>query len=453
MSRNPTGNTSRLQAWMVEDDGAIHVLLDLLYPGKSLAGLASRAGLSYPGHRIEKIPREELLAALAQTIREQPQERERILREILDASLAEQEALNRIPAGDVVGWLEGTSEPREGVRRLVAAFADTRSSVGRAARKWWRTFLAEQRETPGEEGPQTPLLDLVLGSVAHPVQEAARTVDQTARQLRDATRSLEESARRETQELGRHTAQVSRTVEALATELARTRSWIGEQQASVRRALEEVAEAIRALEARMNRSQSAVEGLVAQVGAAAVALERGQAAVARRMLAQLRSGPRRVGIFVDVANLNFSARDAHGARVQYRALRERGARLGDVAVARAYVVEGPVAGAQRPFEAALQHAGYDVQTLPVRQLPDGRLKANWDLGMATDMMRHADDLDVVLLATGDGDFVDLVRWLRQEGLQVHVASVVGHTSQDLVAAADGWIPLEGDLLMPASPRV
>lgn len=450
MSRDPAGNASRLQAWMVEDDRTIHVLLSLLYPGKSLAGLASRTGLSYPGHRIEKIPREELLAALTRTIREQPQECERIVTEILDASLAEQEALSRIQAGEVEDWLEGTTEPREGIRRLVAAIVDTRSSVNRAARKWWRAFLAEQ--TSDEDGPQTPLLDLVLGSVAHPVQEAARTVDQTARQLRDATRSLEESARRETQELGRHTAQVSRTVEGLATELARTRSWIGEQQASVRRALEEVAEAIRALETRMDRFQWAVEGLVGQVGAVAVALERGQAAAARRMLAQLRSGPRRVGIFVDVANLSFSARDAHGARVQYRALRERGARLGDVAVARAYMVEGPVAEAQRPFEAALQHAGYEVQTLPVRQLPDGRLKANWDLGMATDMMRHADDLDVVLLATGDGDFVDLVRWLRQEGLQVHIASVVGHTSQDLVAAADGWIPLEGDLLMPASPR-
>lgn len=75
------------------------------------------------------------------------------------------------------------------------------------------------------------------------------------------------------------------------------------------------------------------------------------------------------------------------------------------------------------------------------------MKANWDHGTATDLMRSMHDLDVIVLGTGDGDFIELVRWLREEGLQVHVAGVSGHTAGELIAAADGWIPLGEEALV------
>ena len=87
--------------------------------------------------------------------------------------------------------------------------------------------------------------------------------------------------------------------------------------------------------------------------------------------------------------------------------------------------------------------------MALRQLSDGRLKANWDLGMATDLMQSMHQLDVIVLCSGDGDFVELVRWLREEGLQIHVAGVSGHTAGELVAAANGWIPLGEDALAQA----
>ncbi|GEM_PF-4499568 len=127
---------------------------------------------------------------------------------------------------------------------------------------------------------------------------------------------------------------------------------------------------------------------------------------ARRQLARLRGGGHRVGIFVDAMNLSASARDAHGGGVRYSALHERGRELGEVAIARAYVAEHPVPEKQVALEAALRRSGFEVRTLPLRQLPDGRLKANWNLGMATDLMRSAHDLDVVVLGTGTRAKVD-----------------------------------------------
>jgi uncharacterized LabA/DUF88 family protein len=62
--------------------------------------------------------------------------------------------------------------------------------------------------------------------------------------------------------------------------------------------------------------------------------------------------------------------------------------------------------------------------------------------MATDLMRNMHDLDVIVLCSGDGDLVELARRLL-----VHVAGVSGHTAGELIAAADGWIPLEEDALV------
>ncbi len=242
-------------------------------------------------------------------------------------------------------------------------------------------------------------------------------------------------------------ADLTKGHDAIMRELARFQSLAGEQQGSLRSAVGELTTALRALESRMDRFEDSVRDLVGRVGAAGVALERGQMTTARRQLARLRARARRVGVFVDAVNLSLSAREAHDCGVRYGALLDRSRELGEVTLARAYVAGHSVAEKQAALETALRRAGFEVRTPPLRQLSDGRLKANWDLGMATDLMRSMHDLDVIVLGTGDSDFVELVRWLREEGLQVHVAGVSGHTAGELIAAADGWIPLGEDALV------
>jgi uncharacterized LabA/DUF88 family protein len=442
----------RVEQWMAEDDRTVRVLVEALYPGRSLAALATRLGVTYPGHRITKVPRPELLDAVIDTVREHPAERARLASELLESADGQSVALQEMDSNRVSQWIGATSSPEEGIKRLVAAVADTRPRVARAGRTWWRSFLADATQREQSQPASTPLLEEILRIAAEPLRDASDKLSAAAKELREVVRETAEQASRKEQDLGRQAVQMDRKVQGLADELTRVRSWLGEQQGAVRRSVEDLASAIRSLESRLDRNQQAVEELTRRLAGVAVALERGQAQAARRELTRLRSGKVRVGIFVDVANLYFSARDAHGSRVHYGALMVRGQRLGEVAVARAYVTEGSNAEGQSAFEAALRHIGFEVKTLHVRRLSDGRHKANWDLGMATDILVCADDLDVVLLATGDGDFVDLVRWLRRQGLQVQVAGVAGHTAGELISAADGWIPLEGDLLMPVRAK-
>ncbi|MDR5682443.1 MAG: NYN domain-containing protein [Armatimonadota bacterium] len=444
----------KIEEWLAEDERTVRVLVGALYPGRALATLATRLGVTYVGHRITKVPRPELLDAVAETVRQHPGERTRLAEELLEGAQEQLTAVQAIASQHVARWIAGTGSAEEGMKRLVAAIVDERPRVGRSARSWWRRFLADatrQQQLRPEEMP-TQVLNELVRIASEPLQAASERLTSAAKDLRDVLREAAQYLRRVDQDVARQAAHIDRKVQGLGDEITRVRSWFGEQQGSVRRSLEELTSAIRSLESRLDRHQQATEELVRRLAGVAVALERGQVEAARRELTRVRSGKVRVGIFADVANLYFSARDAHGSRVHYGALMARGQQLGEVAVARAYVTEGSNAEGQAAFEAALRHIGFEVKVLHLRRLSDGRHKANWDLGMATDILVCADDLDVVLLATGDGDFVDLVRWLRRQGLQVHVAGVAGHTAGELISAADGWIPLEGDLLMPARQR-
>lgn len=449
MENPPTSPAAQLHTWLAQDRTRCAAVLEALYSGKALVKLAGRAGLSYTGHRLEQIPRVELVDAMAAA--DSPGWCEVIIPEILDAVRSERAAVPDLTPKKAAAWIASAPDHQEGIRRLIAALAFGSPEVSDAAQKWWTRTIASGRKKIRASAIESVEVEgfgqLVFG-LTERLDEAADGIEREGRQLRAAVRSLEQAARQREQTLTKQASQMTGHMDQILQELARMRAWLGEQQAALRRAIEVLVEEIKTVRSQVDRGQAQIAGIVGTLGQIGAALDRGRIEEARRQLKRLRAGPQRVGIFVDGANLFFSTRDAHGACVHYGALQARAAQLGEVTVARAYIVDVQDAVAQQMFEAALKGAGFDVRLLPLRRLSDGRVKANWDLGMATDIMRMKGDLDVVLLATGDGDFAELVRWLREEGLRVYVASVRRHTAQDLVDAADGWIPVEDDLLRP-----
>lgn len=78
------------------------------------------------------------------------------------------------------------------------------------------------------------------------------------------------------------------------------------------------------------------------------------------------------------------------------------------------------------FHAALRDFGYKVIEKPVKwftnESGDRYAKANSDLDMAVDALLQSENLDRVLLATGDGDFVQVVRALQNKGCRVEVVA-------------------------------
>lgn len=160
-----------------------------------------------------------------------------------------------------------------------------------------------------------------------------------------------------------------------------------------------------------------------------------------------RTFPQRIGIFIDVQNMFYSAKLLHQSKVDYgRLLREiTGTR--QLVRAIAYIVQKPDVN-QAGFHEALTRFGYElkIKELKIRPDPDGRAgstaKGSWDIGLTIDALMMAPKLDTVILVTGDGDYVPLVDTLKSQGCRVEVVSFERSTAGELIRAADQYIPIQ-----------
>ncbi len=157
--------------------------------------------------------------------------------------------------------------------------------------------------------------------------------------------------------------------------------------------------------------------------------------------ARIRHEHQRVGVFVDVQNLYYSARAIYGKKVNFLNLLKDAVAKGQLIRAIAYVVKADIEE-ERAFFEALERAGFQVKFKDLQIFPDGTRKANWDVGIAMDIIKMAPKLDVVVLASGDGDFTELVEYLKNQGHLVEVMAFGKSTSTRLKEAADYFIDLD-----------
>jgi uncharacterized LabA/DUF88 family protein len=173
-----------------------------------------------------------------------------------------------------------------------------------------------------------------------------------------------------------------------------------------------------------------------------------EAKAARRRPAP--EGAAQVGLFVDVQNMFYGAREK-GARLDFEALLAAAGAGRRLVRAVAYLVETRDID-QSAFIHLLQVKKYEVRRKPLRVRPDGSMKGNQDLEMALDALSTADHVDTIVLATGDGDFVPLVRQLKLRGLRVEVYGFPRSTAPDLREVADRFVPITKKLLRPIGPE-
>ncbi|NOZ59347.1 MAG: NYN domain-containing protein [Euryarchaeota archaeon] len=158
-------------------------------------------------------------------------------------------------------------------------------------------------------------------------------------------------------------------------------------------------------------------------------------------MAELYSG-QRVGVFVDVQNLYYSARALYGSKVNFKEILKEAVRGRNLIRAIAYVIRAGVEEEQNFFD-VLQGMGYEVKAKDLQVFPGGHKKGDWDIGIAMDAIELAPKLDVVVLVSGDGDFTPLVEHLRRAlGCRVEVMAFGRSCSAALKQAADEFIDLD-----------
>ncbi|MEK7192463.1 MAG: NYN domain-containing protein [Patescibacteria group bacterium] len=159
----------------------------------------------------------------------------------------------------------------------------------------------------------------------------------------------------------------------------------------------------------------------------------------------MKNKEQRVGIFIDVQNLYHSAKNLYKARVNFKELIKHltGGRKLIRAIAYVVKTEESAESAEASFFDALKQAGIELRMKDIQIYPGGFKKADWDVGMAVDAVRMADFLDVVVLVTGDGDFIPLVEYLTMgRGRVVEVAAFSRTGSAKLKEVADEFIGIE-----------
>jgi uncharacterized LabA/DUF88 family protein len=137
----------------------------------------------------------------------------------------------------------------------------------------------------------------------------------------------------------------------------------------------------------------------------------------------------KVGVFVDAENIKFNG----GYQLKYDVLRRFAARdQGTLLRLNTYLAFDQERAREDPeyakksssYQQIVRDFGWKIIVKKVRRYTDDEgnitTKANADLDLAVDAMLQAENLDLVLLVTGDGDFLQVVEALQNRGCRVEL---------------------------------
>lgn len=150
----------------------------------------------------------------------------------------------------------------------------------------------------------------------------------------------------------------------------------------------------------------------------------------------------KVGLFIDGENIMRCG----GYGLRYEVLKQYAERFGTVLRANMYIAQDidreekdyKHREGKETFRESLRKMGYRVITKPVKKYTNGdtiTYKANVDVELAIDALVQSQNLDHVILVSGDGDFCSLITALQNKGLRVDVIGFK-NVSRELRQTAD-----------------
>jgi len=149
----------------------------------------------------------------------------------------------------------------------------------------------------------------------------------------------------------------------------------------------------------------------------------------------------RIAILIDVQNLYHSARNLYEAKVNFREVLNRAIFQRKLIRAFAYVVRTKT-GEEKPFFEALMKLGIETRVRDLQEFFGGLKKADWDVGITVDAIRISPSVDTIVLASGDGDFLQLIEYLKNQGKRVEVLAFGRTSSLKSKEIADEFIDLD-----------
>ena len=155
----------------------------------------------------------------------------------------------------------------------------------------------------------------------------------------------------------------------------------------------------------------------------------------------------KVSIYVDVQNIYYTTKQMYNCHFDYNAFWQKAILNRKVVKAVAYAIESKNEK-QRQFQNILRGIGFEVKLKPFIQRIDNSSKGDWDVGITVDILEDAKKSDIIILASGDGDFDILVKRLIEKYNSIdEVYGVKQLTALSLANSASKFIPIKSDLLL------
>ncbi|HJN57349.1 MAG: NYN domain-containing protein [Candidatus Woesearchaeota archaeon] len=152
----------------------------------------------------------------------------------------------------------------------------------------------------------------------------------------------------------------------------------------------------------------------------------------------------RVGVFVDVQNMYYSAKNLYKAKVNFAQVLRNAVAGRKLVRAIAYVIKADIKE-EKNFHDALEKIGYEVKSKDLQIFPGGAKKGDWDIGIAMDTIELAARLDTIVIVSGDGDYVDLLQHLKRAmGCRTEVLAFGPSSSAKLREEADEFVDMDKD---------
>ena len=155
----------------------------------------------------------------------------------------------------------------------------------------------------------------------------------------------------------------------------------------------------------------------------------------------------KVSIFVDVQNIYYTTKQSYNCHFNYNAFWDKATSNREIVTAIAYAIDRRDEK-QKQFQNILRRIGLEVKLKPFIQRLDGSAKGDWDVGITLDVIEYAERSDVVILASGDGDFDLLVKKIKNDfGISVEIYGVRSLTAEALIRSASKFVPIQDELLL------
>ncbi len=158
----------------------------------------------------------------------------------------------------------------------------------------------------------------------------------------------------------------------------------------------------------------------------------------------IKHSEQRVGILVDVSNMYHSAKNLYNQKVNFKEILAKAVAGRKLIRATAYAIRTENQE-EAPFIEALGQQGFEVKMKDLQVFAGGAKKGDWDVGITIDAIKLGDKLDVIVIVSGDGDYLPLVSYLQNnKGCLVEIMAFRKTCSSRLVEEADDFTDLGSD---------